>query len=221
MKEYESILKSLDATAEISDIFMSKFYDEVMKTEMTPLSVEMEAKIDSVFSGQAFKDFVRENNDRYKALVSSGNKFDIDINSGKEVKDLSDGEILFRKIIEPYKGKPVLIDVWGTWCSPCRETMKDFATERDVLAPFDVVFVFLANNSKDDAIKVIVEEYGIVGENVMHYNFPVEQQKALERFLNVKAYPSYRLVSPYGNLIDAEVDARNLKRLMKLLNGID
>ncbi|MDE7420348.1 MAG: TlpA family protein disulfide reductase [Muribaculaceae bacterium] len=218
MKEYESILKSLYATAEISDIFMSKFYDEVIKTEMTPLSVEMEAKIDSVFSGQAFKDFVRQNNDRYKALVSSGNKSEIDINSGKEMKDLSDGEILFRKIIEPYKGKPVLIDVWGTWCGPCREAMKDFAEERDVLAPFDVVFVFLANNSKDDAIKVIVEEYGIVGENVVHYNFPVEQQKALERFLKVKAYPSYRLVSCEGNLIDVDVDARNLESLMKLLN---
>ncbi|MDE6522257.1 MAG: hypothetical protein K2L17_05520, partial [Muribaculaceae bacterium] len=68
--------------------------------------------------------------------------------------------------------------------------------------------------------KVIVEEYGIVGENVVHYNFPVEQQKALERFLNVKAYPSYRLVSPEGNLIDADVDARNLESLMKILNGI-
>ena len=41
-----------------------------------------------------------------------------------------------------------------------------------------------------------------------------------ERFLNVKAYPSYRLVSPDGNLIDAYVDTRNLKGIMKLLNGI-
>ena len=42
-----------------------------------------------------------------------------------------------------------------------------------------------------------------------------------ERFLNVKAYPSYRLISPDGNLINADVDARNLESLMKILNGID
>ena len=39
-----------------------------------------------------------------------------------------------------------------------------------------------------------------------------------ERFLKVKAYPSYRLVSRDGNLIDAEVDARNIEGIMKLLN---
>ncbi len=114
----------------------------------------------------------------------------------------------------------MLIDVWGTWCGPCREAMKDFSTERDALAPYNVVFVFLANNSKDEVIKGLVEEYGIVGENVVHYNFPVEQQQALERFLKVSAYPCYRLVDPDGNLIDADVDARNIEGLMKLLNRI-
>ena len=41
-----------------------------------------------------------------------------------------------------------------------------------------------------------------------------------EKFLKVNVCPSYRLVSPEGNLIDAEVDARNLESLMKILNGI-
>lgn len=220
MKEYESVLKNLEATPEISDMFMSAFYDGVMKTEMVPLSVDMEADIQSVFTGQLFKDFVRRNNDRYKVLASSAMKYDIDIKNGEDMKELSDGEALFRKIVEPYKGRPILIDVWGTWCAPCREVMKDFAKERAALAPYGVVFMFLANNSNDEAIKLVAEEYEITGENVVHYNFQVVQQQALERFLKVNAYPSYRLVSPDGNLIDADIDARNLEGLMKLLNGI-
>ena len=30
------------------------------------------------------------------------------------------GEKLLRHILEPYKGKLVLLDVWGTWCAPCK-----------------------------------------------------------------------------------------------------
>ncbi len=175
MKEYESVLRNLEATPEITDIFMSSFYDGVMKTEMAPLSDDMEAHIDSVFSGQVFKNFAMQNNDRYKALLSSAKQSQISINNDKDIKDLSNGKALFRKIVEPYKGRPLLIDVWGTWCGPCREAMKDFSTERDALAPYNVVFVFLANNSKDEVIKCHVEEYGIVGENVVYYNFPLEQ----------------------------------------------
>lgn len=220
MKEYESILKQLEAKPEITDIFMSAFYDGLMKTEMAPLSDDIKANIDSVFSGQVFKDFVRQNSDRYKALIYTAMKSEIDINNGEDMKELSDGEALFRRIVKPYKGRPVIIDVWGTWCGPCREAMKSFANERSALAPYDVVFVFLANNSRDEVIKGIVQEYGIVGENVVHYNFSVAQQQALERFLKVNSYPSYRLVSPDGNLIDADIDARNLEGLMKILNGI-
>lgn len=62
-----------------------------------------------------------------------------------------------------------------------------------------------------------MKEYGIVGDNVVHYNFPADLQPALERFLKVSSYPSYRLVGPDGSLIDVDVDVRNLDGLVKLL----
>ena len=34
---------------------------------------------------------------------------------------ITDGEQLFRKIIEPYKGKVIYLDIWGTWCGPCKD----------------------------------------------------------------------------------------------------
>lgn len=217
LKAYQTILSEIETTPEITDIFMSSFFDGIIKSTISPLSDKLEAQIDSVFTGQVFKDYVRQNNDRYKSLISHANQSGIDIKKGDDMKNIWEGEALFNIIVGPYKGRPVLIDVWGTWCGPCREAMKDFAKERDALAPYDVVFVFLANNSKDEVIKAVINEYGIQGENVVHYNLPADRQQELERFLKVSGYPSYRLVGPDGNLIDANVDARNLDTLIKLL----
>ena len=59
-------------------------------------------------------------NDHYLAIENR--EFDkLVLKSSDNLKDLSEGEALLKKILEPYKGKFVLLDVWGTWCEPCKD----------------------------------------------------------------------------------------------------
>lgn len=48
-----------------------------------------------------------------------------------------------------YRGKVVLINVWGSWCAPCREEAPHLQGAWDELKNKDVQFVGL--NTKDDA----------------------------------------------------------------------
>ena len=43
-----------------------------------------------------------------KPMIFSG------LRPSSDVADMSDGEKILRKIIEPYKGKLILMDFWGT-----------------------------------------------------------------------------------------------------------
>ena len=141
--------------------------------------------------------------------------------SSKDVADMSDGEKILRKLVEPYKGKIILIDVWGTWCSPCRQALSKSKEEFERLAPYDVIFLYLANNSDEESYKNVIKEYNVTGENVVHYNLPDVQQSAVENFLKVNGYPTYRLIDRNGNLLDANADPRNLDAFDTLYIGAE
>ena len=62
--------------------------------------------------------------------------------------------------------------------------------------------------------------YEVTGDNVAHYNLPREQQTAIERYLDVHSFPTYKLFDREGRLLDIKVDARQLDDLVRLLEQL-
>ena len=137
--------------------------------------------------------------------VKEAEKQFVDANSlrpSSDVEGMSDGEKILHKLIEPYQGKLVYLDIWGTWCAPCRENLKESWRVREALKDYDIVYLFLANKSSDEAWKSIISEYNVTGENVVHYNLPADQQSAIENYVGVNGYPTYKLIDKQGNIHD-------------------
>ena len=163
---------------------------------------------------------VKELNNKYLALQQRDISQSASLKSADDVVNMSDGEKILRKLIEPYKGRLILLDIWGTWCGPCREALSHSAEEYERLKDFDIVFLYLANNSSDETWKGVIDDYNVTGENVVHYNLPVDQQSAIEHFLGVSAWPHYRLIDRDGNVLDVNADPRDLEGLARLLRQI-
>ena len=83
-----------------------------------------------------------------------------------------------------------------------------------------MVFLYLANRSSDEAWKNVIKEYNVLGDNVVHYNLPTEQQDAIEKFLKVNAFPTYKLIDENGNILDVNADPRNLDALVRLIESM-
>lgn len=134
-----------------------------------------------------------------------------DVTCLKEItpfKDCKTGEELFAKLVEPYKGKIIYLDVWGTWCGPCKMEMKYTGEIKKAMQGKEVVFMYLANGSPDMSWKNVIKEMHLTGKQVAHYNFPTNQQNLLENHLNVRHYPTYIFIDREGKIVEQKAKLR-------------
>ena len=202
----------------LQDIILSYHLCSGINSRRIPLSEDFVAFADECLHIPAARSAVHTVNDRYlqigqKRVLSREDN----LKSNDVVKDMSDGEEIFRKLIEPYKGKIILVDFWGTWCSPCRERLKHSQEEYERLKDFDIVYLYLASRSSDEAWKNAIEEYKVEGDNVVHYNLPARQQTAVENYFGVRVFPTYRLIDRDGTILDVNADPGDLETLAGLL----
>ena len=211
------IVDSIGCDKTLRDIILAQRIHQQIDATRQPVSdnvlqfAEKEIQLPAAFSR------VKNLNDKYLAILQRDISDSPSLKSAKDMAEMSDGEQILRKILEPYKGKLVLIDVWGTWCGPCKEALSHSAEEYERLKDIDMVFLYLANRSDDESWKNVIKEYNILGDNVVHYNLPAEQQSAVENFLNVQAFPTYRLIDRNGQVLDVNADPRDLEGLARML----
>lgn len=212
------IAESLNIGKETRDVLVSRFLYGSMTDTGEPLNETAARYVDELVSQPSAKAAINTLQNKYLALAKKDvSKY---TRSASDVAGMSDGEKILRKIIEPYKGKIILLDVWGTWCMPCRMALQQSKQEYESLKDYDLVYLYLANRSPEDAWKNVIKQYDVTGDNVVHYNLPADQQSAVEQFVGVNGYPTYRLIDRNGNLVDVNVDARSIDVLKKVLNKI-
>ena len=214
-------ISSLSNNKEIYDIYMAGIIWNEINNRRIPLPADVIEWVEKNISTPVAINTVLEMQNRYLALQRRALSGGESLKTNDEVKDMSDGEKILRKLIEPYKGKLVLVDVWGTWCSPCKRALSHSKELYERMAPYDMVFLYLANRSDEDSWKNVIKEYNVTGENVVHYNLPGEQQSAVENFLRVSGYPTYRLIDRNGNLLDVNADSRDLNVFENLIKMIE
>ena len=103
-------------------------------------------------------------------------------------------EQILQTILDKYKGKTVLIDIWATWCGPCRMGHKQLAPLKQELKDSNVKFVYITSPTSPLATwQEMIKD--IDGD---HYYLTREQYDYVLKHFESDGIPTYAIYDPAG-----------------------
>ena len=132
----------------------------------------------------------------------------------KKYDDVTPENIL-QTILGNYKGKAVLIDIWATWCGPCRAGHKAMAPMKEQMKGQNVQFVYIASPSSppttwQEMIKDIDGDHYYLTEEQYNYILNKYESPSIPTYAiyNIKGEQTYKSIGFPGNdVIRKELEA--------------
>ena len=129
--------------------------------------------------------------------------------------DLKGKSVLFKNVINKYKGKKILIDFWASWCADCIKGMPNVKKLQNDFP--QVVFIFLSVDKNKSSWKNVVLKYKINGE---HYNLPKGMKEGeLVDFVGLSWIPRYMVIDKEGKIKLFKATKVTDKRIIEALKS--
>ena len=217
-----AIIDSLCTDPLVNSIHHAQILNEYIDHERCALPEDVEPYI-ALIKEPYFRNVIFNKNEYFKRLMREKEEaVNAVTHPSSDVEGLTDGKAIIDKIIEPYRGKIVYLDIWGTWCAPCKRKLSESHKLKAELKDYDIVYLYLANRSPEKSWKNVIAEYNLIEPNCVHYNLPADQQNAVEEYVGLNGYPTYRLFDKLGRMHHLDwLDDENLSEFKKKLDALD
>lgn len=133
-------------------------------------------------------------------VTEADTQFDYDFT----IKDLEGNRIAF----ERFKGKVIFLNMWATWCGPCRAEMSGIQKLFEKVDKDKIVFVMLSIDKDSDIQKVA--DYLAKKEFTFQAYLP---SGYLPDQLQVPSIPTTFIISPEGKIVKKEVGSMRYNTL--------
>ena len=165
---------------EVSDAKRAKYYLEKVKTY--PLD-------------QSHRDLIQW---AYDELLESQSK-PLPAFANLENVEAGTANEFLQKLTRKHQNKVIYLDIWATWCSPCRSQFEYAANLKAANKDKDVVFVYLCVSGDKSNWKNLIKKYQLDGD---HYFVDKSIYQGLDHKFNIQGYPTYMILNKEGRLVE-------------------
>ena len=191
-----SVIDAINASDEIRQIMKAGSFLQICGQDVT---LERKRKLQEELNPKTFS-LLQGYIDSKKVNFESASEEEITALAEMPMDSIVNGRDIFQKLIAPYRGRVIYIDVWGTWCGPCREEMAYLPELHEALKELPVTYMYLANNSPEELWGKATRRFGLEGADCVNLRLPDAQQSAVEEYLGVQGFPTFLLVAPDGTI---------------------
>jgi cytochrome c biogenesis protein CcmG, thiol:disulfide interchange protein DsbE len=102
----------------------------------------------------------------------------------------------YRTRLTDYKGQVVMLNVWATWCEPCRKELPSFQQLYQEYGPKGLKLVAVSIDAavSEDSIRKFANHYGITFD-VLH-----DTTHKIEEAYQTTGYPETFIIGPEGDI---------------------
>ncbi len=112
--------------------------------------------------------------------------------------------------LHDFKGRPAVVNFWGTWCPPCRAELPEFVRAHRALGD-KVDFYGLACESPAPQVQAMVQRLHI------DYNIVLPVPEVLQAY-KIKSFPTTFVIDPHGTVVQTihgMTDSATLKKYLQ------
>jgi len=188
--------------------YVSKFNDRLSEKELDVDFYDFQKKEIIKFKEYLEKEYLEKN---YNRLVLSKGKVSPVFENYENFKGGTTS-------LSDFKGKYVYIDVWATWCHPCKEEIPFLKKIEKQFHNKNIEFVSISLDDKRDykVWKDMIVDEELVGSQL----YANGDQKFINAY-RVNSIPRFILIDPNGNIVDANAPRPSRNELIQLLNNLE
>ena len=121
--------------------------------------------------------------------------------------------------LEDFKGKYVYIDVWATWCGPCRREIPFLGKIEEKYNGKNIAFVSISIDVQKDIEKwrTLVKEKQLGGVQLIADK---DWSSDFVRSFGINGIPRFILIDPNGKIINADAERPSDPKLQQILDSL-